>query len=86
LNIDYEVKKPPAVDLKNGIKTSLRPQGRREKGIPHVMKRKSRPTSSETSNGEDDAKGVVNRGVGEVNKVVEVVEVCEVEVGKVDAM
>jgi hypothetical protein len=76
-----------AVDLKNGIKTSLRPQGRpgrREKGIPHVMKRKSRPTSSETSNGEDNAKGVVNGGVVEVSKVVEVGEVCEVKVGEVE--
>jgi hypothetical protein len=50
------------------------------------MKRKSRPTSSETppyetSNGEDDAKGVVNGGVGEVSKVC---EVCEVKVGKVE--
>jgi hypothetical protein len=39
------------VDYKNGIKTSLRPPGRpgrRKKGIPSVMKRKSRPTPSAT--------------------------------------
>jgi hypothetical protein len=37
------------VDHKNGIKTLLRPSGRpgrREKGIPRVMKGKSRPTTS----------------------------------------
>jgi hypothetical protein len=47
------------------------------------MKRKSRPTSSETSNGEDDTKGVVNGGFDKVSKVVEVGEVCEVKVVKV---